>query len=161
MKIKSQLYELAKQLVQHLNHKELTIAFAESMTGGMLSGYLTEVPNASKVIKDSIVVYSNQSKIAILNCDIFNIRKYTVYSEQVIDDMIHGLRKISNADILVAISGVAGPDSDEGVKPGHVWMGIYYQGKTYHYKQVFTGNRTSIRNQSIIFIYNEVIFLTS
>jgi len=152
-----QVYDLSYQLVQLLIKKNLKISFAESMTGGLFASELTRIEDASKVFKESFVVYSDQAKIDVLKCKKTTIDQYTVYSKQVIEEMLLGLRKQSEADILVAVSGIAGPRTYHGLVIGTVYIGIDYQGQIINEKHHFNGDRQEIRYQTLIFTFNKLI----
>ena len=119
------MYE--KELVQLLKEKNYHIAFAESITGGLCASTLINISGASNVIKESLIVYSNESKIKYLNVNNDTILKYSVVSKEVAEEMVKGLRNISCADICVATTGVAGPDDADGIKAGCVCFGFYFK----------------------------------
>ena len=98
---------------------------AESCTGGMLSGAITSVNGSSKVFNLGLVTYSNESKIKLLKISRKNIKKYGAVSEQVCLDMVTNVSKISNANISIAVTGIAGPGGGTKKKPvGLVYVGI-------------------------------------
>lgn len=148
---------LAKDLVHLCIKKNLKIVFAESMTGGLLANLVTSVPDASKVLSESFVVYSEDAKVNILNCKKETINTYTVYSEEVIGEMLDGLKEWSNADILVTVSGIAGPKTYEDIDIGTVYIGISIKGKRMIYKEKFNGNRQTIVYKTGEFILNTII----
>jgi len=148
---------LAKDLVEACIQKQLKIVFAESMTGGLLASLVTSIPDASKMLSESFVVYSEQAKINILNCKRDTIDKHSVYSKDVIIEMLEGLKTISKADILVAVSGIAGPKTYNDLEVGTVYMGIEIHGKRHIYKEVFHGNRKTITYKTSQYIFNTII----
>ncbi|MGE4571963.1 MAG: CinA family protein [Candidatus Izemoplasmatales bacterium] len=152
-----QVSDLSYQLVHLLIKKNLRISFAESITGGLFASELTRIEDASKVFHESFVVYSDQAKVNVLQCKKSTIDKYTVYSKQVIEEMLLGLRKQSEADILVAVSGIAGPRTYHDLDIGTVFIGIDYQGQIFNEKLHFSGDRQEIRYQTIIFTFNKII----
>jgi len=116
---------LAEKVVKILIKKKLTISFAESCTGGMLSSVITSVGGSSKVFALGLVAYSNMSKIKILKVPKNTIRKYGSVSEQVCLAMLKNLNKISKTNISVSITGIAGPSGGTKIKPvGLVYVGI-------------------------------------
>ena len=116
---------LAKKIVKILTKKKLTISFAESCTGGMLSSAITSVGGSSKVFNLGLVTYSNESKIKVLKVSKKIIRKYGSVSEQVCLAMLKNLSKISKTNISVSITGIAGPSGGTKIKPvGLVYVGI-------------------------------------
>jgi len=157
--LKLRVNQLAQKIVDVCIKHELTVSFAESMTGGLLSSELTAIENASKVMKESVVVYSNEAKVKILECLEETIEEYSVYSIEVIQEMLHGLVALSDADILVAVSGVAGPNPHQGFDVGTVFIGIDVIGHVMTYQKEFVGNRQEIRFQTVEFIFQEILNL--
>jgi len=155
----SKLYEYAKQLVNGLIEKQLTIVFAESMTGGLLASLITSVEDASKVLKESFVLYSDQAKMDILHVSKTTIDSKSVYSLDAVTEMVQGLHRFSHADIMVAVSGIAGPKTYHNLQVGSVFIAIEVRGKTYTYQKKFNGKRQVIREQTSAFIFQELIQL--
>ena len=115
--------ELAKQLINKCREKNYKLAIAESCTGGLISSAITSVPGSSDIFECSFITYSNRSKKKILNVSENNLNLYGAVSKEVVIDMINGLRKNTNSDILLAISGIAGPGGSTINKPeGLVWV---------------------------------------
>ena len=117
--------KLANKLVQKLSKKKLRISFAESCTGGMLSGAITSISGSSKVFHLGLVTYSNKAKIDILKVPKKIINKYGAVSKECCLSMVKNLSKISKANISVSITGIAGPNGGTKLKPvGLVYIGI-------------------------------------
>ena len=115
--------ELAKQLINKCRAKNYKLAIAESCTGGLISSVITSVPRSSDIFECSFITYSNRSKKKILNVSENNLNLYGAVSKEVVIDMINGLKKNTNSDILLAISGIAGPGGGAINKPeGLVWF---------------------------------------
>jgi len=115
----------AKQIVNLLKNKKLTLSSAESCTGGMLAQYLTSISGASKIFKFGIITYSNQSKIKYLKVPSQIIKEYGAVSEECCYSMLYNLSKISKTEITIATTGVAGPTGGSKLKPiGLVYIGI-------------------------------------
>ena len=115
----------SKKIVSLLKRKKLKISFAESCTGGLLSGAITSVSGSSKVFTLGLVAYSNQSKIKVLKVPKNIIKKYGSVSEPVCLAMVKKLNKISKTNISVSIAGIAGPSGGTKIKPvGLVYVGI-------------------------------------
>ena len=102
--------------MEELVSQGLTLATAESMTGGLIATRLTEVPGSSRAFLGSVVSYANSVKQEILN-----VPEGPVISEQAVLSMAIGVCEALGADVSVAVTGVAGPDSQEGQEPG--WFG--------------------------------------
>ena len=115
--------ELAKELINKCRARNYKLAIAESCTGGLISSVITSVPGSSDIFECSFITYSNRSKKKILNVSENNLNLYGAVSKEVVIDMINGLRKNTNSDILLAVSGIAGPGGGTINKPeGLVWV---------------------------------------
>ena len=129
---------LTKKIINKLINKKLTISVVESCTGGMLSSTLSSVSGSSKVFKFGLVVYSNKSKINILHISKNIIKKYGAVSEEVCYSMIKNFTKVSNTNIIVSVTGIAGPSGGTKKKPvGLVYIGIKDHNKIYIKKYLF------------------------
>lgn len=104
--------------------KGLTVAFAESCTGGMCAKRVIDLPGASKVIGMSVVTYSHEAKEKLVGVSPDTVRTHGVISEECAKEMAEGLLKLSGADVAVSVTGVAGPDPDEGKPVGTVFVGV-------------------------------------
>ena len=125
----SDLIEEATALLALLRAKGLKVATAESCTGGLIAGLLTEIPGSSDVVERGFVTYSNEAKAQMLGIDPELIVKYGAVSEQVARAMATGAVSNSHADISVAVTGVAGPGGGSLVKPvGLVHFGANRRG---------------------------------
>jgi len=108
-----------------LREQGLTLATAESCTGGLLSKRLTDIPGASKVYLGGVVAYSEQSKTELLGVEPELIREFGVVSREVALAMAEGVRLKLGADIGIGITGIAGPESDSsGLEPGTVFVAL-------------------------------------
>jgi len=116
---------LVNKLVKRLIKKKLSISFAESCTGGMLSSTITSIDGSSKVFDLGLITYSNKAKINILKVPKKIINKHGAVSEECCLSMVKNLSKISKTNISVSITGVAGPKGGTKLKPvGLVYIGI-------------------------------------
>ena len=132
---------LCQKIVSLLIKKKLTISVAESCTGGMLSSAITSVSGSSKVFNLGFVVYSNKSKINVLNISKKIIKKYGAVSKQVCLHMVKNLSKISKTNISISITGIAGPKGGTNKKPvGLVYVGIK-KGQTIQVKKYLFKNK--------------------
>ena len=108
-----------------LKDMELTLAVAESCTGGLISHRITNVPGSSQYFDRGIIAYSNNAKIQILKIDKEFLKEHGAVSEEVALAMAEGARKISNSDIGLSTTGIAGPERGTQNKPvGLVYIGI-------------------------------------
>lgn len=122
--------ELNEVVVRKLKEKHLTIAAAESCTGGMFAAKVTDVAGASEVMKYSYVTYSCEAKADMVGVPPEMIEEYGVVSPQVAESMASGARKASGSDIGIAITGYAGPEADPGRSAGEAYIGYSYGDKT-------------------------------
>ena len=137
-------------LVNKLIEKNLTIATAESATGGMIASKIINVANASKVLKVSLVTYSDEAKMKYLKVKQETIDKYSVVSEEVAKEMALGLKNETNSDVCISITGVAGPTSYSDELPvGMICFGFVILDKCYTETKYF-GNigRNKVREEA-------------
>tara|TARA_E500000178_G_scaffold71141_1_gene68942 strand:+ start:1709 stop:2170 length:462 start_codon:yes stop_codon:yes gene_type:complete len=138
-------------LVKKLIKKKLKISFAESCTGGLLASSITAISGASKVFNIGLVTYSNQSKIRFLKVNKNIIKKYGAVSAECCASMVRNLSKMSNAQINVSITGIAGPKGGTKYKPvGLVYIGIKMGNKIEVNKFLFKSKkRSSIQKAAV------------
>ena len=148
--------ELASSLIKKLQENNLTIAVAESLTGGLVAASLTEIPGASKVFKGSITAYVDEIKQNVLEVNEETILKFTSISEQVALEMAINVRTIMKSDIGISTTGVAGPEKSAGFAPGLVFVAISIGDHNMCQKLEITGDRSKIRNQTV----HEILQLT-
>lgn len=108
---------LEEEVISLLSEKGLTLTAAESCTGGLIAKRLTDVSGASAVFHGSLVTYSNRLKEKWLGVQAETLQKYGAVSEQTAREMALGARKAADADLAVAVTGIAGPNSDDTNKP--------------------------------------------
>jgi nicotinamide-nucleotide amidase len=115
-----------EQLVgQYLILKNKTVATAESCTGGHIAHVITSVPGSSAYYKGTVVAYSNDVKIKLLQVDKKLIRKYGAVSKEVVEQMAKGVLRSMSTDYAIATSGIAGPDGGSIDKPvGTTWISV-------------------------------------
>jgi len=102
-----------------LRSRGLTLGVAESLTGGLMGARICDVPGASEVFRGSIVSYASDVKFSVLG-----VPEGPVVSAEAAKAMAEGARRVLGADLGVAVTGVAGPDSQEGLQPGTVFVGV-------------------------------------
>lgn len=119
-----------KKVVEKLIDKKISIATAESITGGLIAKTITDVAGSSAILKESFITYSDESKVAILGVDPSIIDKYGVVSKEVAKDMCEKLYKLTGRDICVSTTGNAGPTVCDDKPIGRVYVGIDFKGKT-------------------------------
>ena len=123
--------KLEEQLGKLLIENHLTIATAESCTGGLLSSKLTDVSGSSEYIKLNFVTYANEAKNEILGVTWDILNNYGAVSEQCAQSMADGLQEKTNCDIALCTTGIAGPTGGTKEKPvGLVFISVKYKGIT-------------------------------
>lgn len=142
----------AEHLLAEARAKGLKIATAESCTGGLIAGLLTEIPGSSDVVERGFVTYSNQAKEDMLGVPAALIRQHGAVSEQVARVMAQGAIRNSTAQLSVAVTGIAGPGGGGDDKPvGLVHIAAARAGEATLHRECRFGEigRTEIRLKSI------------
>lgn len=149
------LNQLAQRLVQKLKQNKLTLAAAESCTGGWLSKCITDVSGSSAVFTAGIVTYSNAAKEQLLNVPNGLLNEHGAVSLPVAEAMVTGALDVSGANLTVAITGIAGPSGGSEAKPvGTVCFAWGWQAETkartiYSDSKLFAGDRDMVRRQAV------------
>lgn len=149
-----------QKLIELLKQKGMHICCAESCTGGMLSSTLVGVVGASDVIDMGFVTYANRAKIKLLNVRDADIDKYGVVSEIVAGQMARGACEVSDAEVGIGISGIAGPGGSQFKPEGMVCFGFCVNGEVTTYTEQFGAiGRQNVRQKSCEFAINKAIEL--
>lgn len=149
--VSDQGQDIDEVIVRLLLSKKLTLAMAESCTGGKLASTLIKHPGTSEVIDSSLVTYSNASKIRLLDVKPETLQIYGAVSHQTCSEMVKGAVNHSNADIGISITGIAGPTGGTDEKPvGLVYIGLSIFGEVYTFENKFTGDRELIQQRAVI-----------
>ncbi|MEY4018796.1 MAG: hypothetical protein RLZZ590_96 [Actinomycetota bacterium] len=149
----------AERLLAALERRGLKLAVAESLTGGLLSGAITEVAGASKVFLGSITAYQSILKQQLLGVSGQLLENQGAVDPEVVAQMATGLRRklskscgLDEAQVIgIATTGVAGPDEQDGKPVGTVFIGISGVEEVGEvvYAHSFAGNRSEIRHQTV------------
>ena len=142
---------LAERLGKKLLLAEMTVATAESCSGGGIAYYLTETAGSSEWFERAFVTYSNLAKQEMLHVDVSVLERFGAVSEQTVSQMASGALANSPVDVAVAVSGIAGPSGGSEEKPvGTVCFAWAYRDRpvraSTHY---FSGDRRQVRLQTI------------
>ncbi|MFM7719048.1 MAG: competence/damage-inducible protein A [Actinomycetota bacterium] len=137
--------DLEAAVVRLLAGSGRTLAAAESLTGGEFGARVTSVPGASAVFLGSAVCYATGAKAAVLGIDPALLAREGVVSEACAAAMASGARERFGADVAVAMTGVAGPEPQEGVEPGTVWLALDADGTSHRRMLRTPGERAAVR----------------
>jgi len=150
---KTHIAAQVEQLAQRLKERKLRLATAESCTGGWIAKVCTDQAGSSAWFECGFVSYSNSAKEAMLGVSDISIRQYGAVSEQVVEEMAHGAISRSEANVSIAISGIAGPEGGTPDKPvGTVCFAWGVPGKAIKTtSEVFAGDREAVRAQAVHF----------
>ncbi len=119
------LLAAARAVLDAARSRGLTIATVESCTGGLVAALLTEIPGSSAVVERGFVTYSNAAKQGAVGVPEALLGAHGAVSAEVALAMAEGARRVSPADLVVSVTGVAGPDGGSAAKPvGLVWFGV-------------------------------------
>ncbi len=139
-----------EEVVALLLERGWTITFAESCTGGLLSGRLVNVSGASSVLKMSLVTYAEEAKQKLLGVKAETLAVHGVVSAQTASEMAQGALQYAEADVAVSVTGIAGPGGGSAEKPvGLVYMACNVKGKIIVERHVFSGDRKAVRESSV------------
>ncbi len=139
---------LEEKVVELLNKKNLVLSCAESCTGGLIAKRITDVSGSSAVFNCGIVSYSNDIKEKVLGVKSETLKKYGAVSEQTVREMVNGVLKVSDSDIAVSVSGIAGPNSDNTDKPvGLIYLAVS-NGTDTVVKRLNNSFTTDVRNSN-------------
>jgi nicotinamide-nucleotide amidase len=146
---------LARQVIELFSARGLTLVTAESLTGGLIGATLTSIPGASAVYWGGAITYATAMKSHVLGVRSETLDEHTVISAQTVTEMAIGAQTDTGADYGLAVTGVAGPDPQEGHTPGEVWVGIACPrdgviGKVVTRGYTFSGNRQEIRWKTVV-----------
>lgn len=149
------------ELVKKLTELDMTIATAESYTGGAMANAITDVPGASKVFLGSIVSYSDEIKEHLLGVSTETLKTYGAVSKQCAREMVINVQKLFHSDIAISFTGNAGPTTLENKALGLVYIGFSYQNDIIVDELYFEGSRLEIKEKSLIYAYNKIMGLIS
>src|SRR5512135_3608845 len=139
-----------------LRQRGMYMAAAESCTGGLIGHRITNVAGSSDYYLGSVTAYANQAKTRLLGVQPETLEKYGAVSRETVLEMARGIRQTLEADIGIAVSGIAGPDGGTPEKPvGTVWIGLSAAngiGRPYEMNEawcyLWQGDRQQIKEQS-------------
>ena len=145
--------ELARQVLNAFEKRNLKLAAAESCTGGMVSAALTDIAGSSSVFERGFVTYSNEAKMELLGVLEQTLAAHGAVSAETAREMAAGALAHSHADVAVSVTGIAGPGGGTPQKPvGLVWFGVAIKGQPprVERRQFADLGRASIRRESVV-----------
>jgi nicotinamide-nucleotide amidase len=139
--------EAAQALIDLLASRVLHLACAESCTGGIIAGLITEIPGASDVLWGGVVAYSNECKERLLGVSPETLARFGAVSRETARSMAEGMLAASNAELSLAVTGIAGPGGGSVEKPvGLVWFAwASSDGRCFETSERFAGDRREVR----------------
>lgn len=150
------IISLSSELGELLKERNYMLATAESCTGGNISATITAVPGSSEYYKGSIIAYSNEVKMNLLQVKEQTLIKHGAVSEETVREMVKGAMKSLNTDCAVATSGIAGPSGGTPDKPvGTVWIAAGSRKKIITLRQ----EKDKGREQNILHATYNALFL--
>ena len=152
----------AAEIITKYTEAELMIATAESCTGGLIAGALTDIAGSSSVVDRGFVTYSNEAKMDMLGVSSKTLDAHGAVSEQTAREMAVGALMNSRADVSVAVTGIAGPGGGSDEKPvGLVYMGVANNDGVQTYKLLLGADksRDEIRQATVERALNELLML--
>ena len=142
-------YSLEQEVAKLLISLKMTIAVAESCTGGLICHRLTNISGSSDYLERGVVTYSNRSKIELLGVPSKVIREDGAVSEACVRAMAIGIKRLAGTDLGLAVSGIAGPTGGTNEKPvGTVHMALAWDEDVECWKYLFEGSRGEIKEEA-------------
>ncbi|MED1014902.1 competence/damage-inducible protein A [Bacillus atrophaeus] len=139
---------LVKELSKACKEKGMTLSSAESFTGGLFAEWLTDLSGASQLFAGGVVCYSNEMKQHTLGVKPDTLHQFGAVSKECAGELASGIKRLTGSDIGISFTGVAGPEGQEGHAPGHVFIGIFADGKEEVHEFNFAGSRTGVRKRA-------------
>ncbi|MCQ2059213.1 MAG: CinA family protein [Bacteroidaceae bacterium] len=157
MEIENQIKNAAKTLVETLTQRGERLTCAESLTGGLVAATIVSVPGASNTFFQGLVTYQDQAKEQLLDIPHSVIAGHGAISSQTAELMARGAASKGHANMALATTGNAGPSAAEGKAVGLVFTSVYYNGKCKVTQHHYTGERNSIRMQTLLSVLEEAV----
>lgn len=137
------------ELVAALRAAGLTVATAESLTGGLVCAALTDVPGASAVVRGGVIAYAGDVKVSMLGVDPDLLADVGAVDAEVAAQLASGVRDVIGSDVGVSTTGVAGPDPADGHPAGTVFVGVCGPWGILIEEHAFSGDRDAVRRASM------------
>lgn len=147
---------MEEEIIRRAKERGITLSFAESVTGGLLSKRLTSYPGASKILKASLVTYSNEAKIKLLGVSEETLKKYGAVSKNTAEEMAIGLYNLGFSTIAISTTGDAGPQVSEE-PAGTVFVGFYDGMNSEVLELSIDGSRREIQRRVATVVFTELL----
>ncbi|GAB3450149.1 CinA family protein [Actinophytocola sediminis] len=142
--------EEVAELVATLRRRGETVATAESLTGGLVAATLTSVPGSSAVVRGGLVVYATELKTDLAGVAAALVAEHGAVHPLVAEHLAMGARRVCGATWGIGLTGVAGPDPQDGVEPGVVHLAVSGAGSTTVHTIGVDGNRHQVRSAAVL-----------
>jgi PncC family amidohydrolase len=140
----------SRRIGKLLTKKKLSLAVAESCTGGMVGSAITDIAGSSRYFAGGVIAYDNSIKRRVLKVPQTTLDNYGAVSSQTVRAMARGAQRLFKADCAIAVSGIAGPGGGTEEKPvGLVYIGIAVRKKGFDFECRFKGTRREIRLKTV------------
>jgi PncC family amidohydrolase len=155
-----------KEFNEILQHKEIAIVCAESMTGGLLASTICSATGALSVLKGSVVAYDSAVKCKVLNVPLGLIEAHTAESAEVTEAMCKGIRQLyGDSELYVAVTGVVEKISGNTAREGQIYVAICYLGQIFQYDTVLSRPKSDHRNgyrvSAVRFIMDQILYIVT
>lgn len=138
-----------ERIVEILQKEKMTVATAESCTGGLVAATLVDVAGVSEVFHQGYITYANEAKVSLIGVNRETLQQFGAVSPQTAWEMAAGAARVAGADCSLVTTGIAGPGGGTPEKPvGLVYIGCAVKGQVTVQKYQFQGNRTQVRTQA-------------
>ncbi len=145
------------EVIAYLIENKITVATAESCTAGLISATIGNFSGVSSIFSEGFVTYSNEAKAKNLGVSPDTLKMYGAVSEQTAREMAEGVCKVTGARLGLSATGIAGPTGGTDEKPvGLVYIGVCLDGVTTVIRNVFCGDRTSVRAKTVDAVFLEI-----
>ena len=147
----SSVEELAAGVVSTLDRRRLTLATAESVTGGLIGAALTSVPGASRVYRGGVISYATELKNVLAGVPESTLDTWGPVAAETVAEMARGVASMCRSDLGLAVTGVAGPDPQDAHPVGQVFIGFHGTGSASprYVEHRFAGDRAAIRDATV------------
>ena len=144
-----QSHASALRLVHVLADAGLTVATCESLTGGLVGATITSIPGASAVFRGGLITYASDLKAALAGVDAQWIAEHGVVNDTTARQMATGCAHTCQADLGLACTGVAGPDRQDGQRPGTVHIAVAHDAQVFTRQLSLSGEREAVRRGTV------------